>query len=76
MSQFGLEFGKTHGRMIVELLANEMCASARDSGAVCVDTRPIINGPTLDDPVSDESAESFQKVADALVATGLPELRP
>ena len=74
VSQLGLEFGKTKGKMIVELLAKEMCAAASEHSAVCVDTRPIINGPALDDPVSDESAESFQKIADALVATGLPEL--
>jgi hypothetical protein len=65
-----MEFGAT----VFEVLNTAECDAARKHNAICVDVRPILNGPTLDQPVDENSAESMQAVADALLATGLPEL--
>jgi hypothetical protein len=65
-----MEFGAT----VFEALNTAACDAARKHNAICVDVRPILNGPTLDQPVDENSAESMQAVADALLATGLAEL--
>jgi hypothetical protein len=57
-----------------EALNTAECDAARTHDAICVDVRPILNGPTLDQPVDENSPASMQAVADALLATGLPEL--
>ncbi len=64
------------GAPIFDLLAKANCAAAVAHGGVCVDVRPIINGPTMDQPGDENSPEMMQAVADALLATGLPELGP
>jgi hypothetical protein len=51
------------------------CDAARAHHAMCVDVRPVLNGPALDQPVDENSPKSMQAVADALLATGLPELK-
>ncbi len=51
-----------------------MCGAAAAHGAARVDVRPIINGPTMDKPGDEEADSTMQATADALVATGLPEL--
>lgn len=72
---FPKDFGPTTGRLIVEQLAQAMCGAAAKAGAKCVDIRPLLNGPSLDQPSKGENApETHQAVADALVASGLPEL--
>ena len=50
------------------------CAVAEDHGGMCVDLRPVLNGPTLDVAADPNSPESMKAVADAVVALGLPEL--
>jgi hypothetical protein len=62
------------GAKLFEALDTAECDAARNHDAVCVDVRPVLNGPTLDQPVDENSPESMQAVADALLATGLPEL--
>lgn len=72
----GLEkdFATTRGALIFELLNDALCDNAKKHHAVCVDVRPILNGPTLDQPVDENSDASMRAVADALLATKLPEL--
>jgi hypothetical protein len=57
-----------------EALNTAACEAARTHDAICVDVRPLLNGATLDQPVDENSSASMQAVADALLATGLPEL--
>ncbi len=68
------DFATTKGARIFELLATAMCDAASGHDAVCVDVRPILNGPTLDQSVDENSDEAMRAVADALIAEGLPEL--
>jgi hypothetical protein len=51
-----------------------MCGAAQAHDAVCVDVRPIVNGPSLDQPGDENAPEVMQAIADALLAAGLPEL--
>jgi hypothetical protein len=67
-----MEFGAKY----FEALNTAECHAARTHDATCVDVRPVLNGPTLDQPVDETSPASMQAVADALLATGLPELEP
>ena len=61
------DFATTGGALMFELLSVAMCDAAAAHEAVCLDARPLIQ-------VSEDSQESMQAVADALAATGLPEL--
>lgn len=67
-------FATTNGAKIFELLAQAMCDAAKDHDAQCVDVRPILNGPSLNQSVDENSDATMQAVTDALVAKGLPEL--
>lgn len=62
------------GARLFEALNDAGCAAARTHDAVCVDVRPVLNGPTLDQRVDENSTESMQAVADALLSTGLDDL--
>ena len=55
-------------------LNDAVCATARAHEAKCVDVRRVLNGPTLDQAVDENSDASMQAVADALLATGIDEL--
>jgi hypothetical protein len=68
-------FAKTGGALITRLLRDVMCASAARHHAICVDAGPILNGPALDKPCDENTPGSHQAIADALVTTGLDELR-
>ncbi|HSC92419.1 MAG TPA: hypothetical protein VLB86_12250 [Gaiellaceae bacterium] len=63
------------GARMFEALNDAACAAARTHDAVCVDVRPVLNGPTLDRRVDENSTESMRAVAEALLATGLGDLR-
>lgn len=62
-----------YGARVFEALNTAACDAATAHGALCVDVRPILNGPNMDEPVDENSDESMQAVADGLLATGLPE---
>lgn len=68
------DLAPTKGALIFGLLAEASCAAAEAHGAMCVDARPIVNGPNMDQPGDENSPEMMQAVSDALLATGLPEL--
>ena len=59
-----------------EALTDAMCDNAKKHDVVCVDVRPVLNGPDLQQPVNDSTQESMDAVADLLVQTGVPELEP
>lgn len=57
-----------------EVLNEAMCDNAEKHDAVCVDVRPVLNGPDFDQPVNDSSQASMDAVAALLLKTGVPEL--
>jgi hypothetical protein len=67
-------YAMTEGALIFKILNDALCHAAALHHAVCVDVRPILNGPHLNRSVDENSAASMRAVADALLATGLPEL--
>jgi hypothetical protein len=67
-------FARTGGALIYKLLNDALCRNAAKHHAVCVDVRPIINGRSLDQPGDENSPESMRAVAEALLATEVPEL--
>jgi hypothetical protein len=60
--------------LFFEELTVAMCENAKDHRVECLDVRPILNGPGLDQPVDDSSIESMTAVADALTQMGVSEL--
>jgi hypothetical protein len=64
----------TFGAKSFKALNDAACDAARAHQAICVDVRRVLNGPTLDQPVDENSAASMRAVADALLATGIREL--
>lgn len=68
------DLAPTKGDRVFRLLTEANCAAADAHDAICLDVRPIINGPALDQAADENSPEVMQAVADALLATGLPEL--
>jgi lysophospholipase L1-like esterase len=71
---FGVDFGLTGGATITALHHDALCAAAERHAAVCVDLRPVLNGPDFSVPANVNSSASMQLVADALLASGLDEL--
>ncbi len=67
-------FATGMGAMIFQLLYDTMCAGATAHNGVCIDVRPIINGPNMDEPGDENSSDTMQAITDALVATGMTEL--
>ena len=67
-------FATGNGALIFQLLNDAMCAAAAKHAAVCIDVRPILNGPSMIEPVDENSDASMQEVADALIASGVAEL--
>lgn len=68
------DFAASGGILTFDLLTSAACDTAERHGGACIDVRPILNGPTLDQVVDVETDENHQAVADAMLATGLPEL--
>jgi GDSL-like Lipase/Acylhydrolase family len=57
-----------------EALAQAMCDNAKKHDVVCIDTRPVLNGPDFEQPVAVDAQESMDAVAELLAQTGIPEL--
>ena len=68
------EFASRAFALNFELLTEAVCETAEAHDAQCVDVRPILNGPNLDEPTDENSPENMQAIADALIEIGLPEL--
>ena len=75
ISYFGADFGPREGAVITAMHHDALCEVATEHGQVCVDLRRVLNGPTLDRPQDVNTQEAMQAVADALVASGVAELR-
>lgn len=58
-----------------EALTDAMCDNARKHDVVCVDVRPVLNGPGFEQPVNDSSQEAMDAVAELLTKTGVAELQ-
>ncbi len=71
---FGADFGLDGGAAITAMHHDALCAAAAEHDAVCVDLRPVLNGPHLDQPQDVNTQDAMQAVADALVDAGLEEL--
>ena len=72
---FGKDFGRTTGVLITELMHAALCDVSRAHAAVCVYLGPVLNGPELITPQDVNTPEAMAAVAQALLATGLPELK-
>ena len=72
---FGKDFGSTTGVLITELMRTAVCGAAKAHAAVCVPLGPVLNGPDLLRPQDVNTPKAMKAVAQALLATGLPELR-
>jgi hypothetical protein len=57
----------TFGSKVFKALNDAACDAAQAHQAICVDVRRILNGPTLDQSVDENSVTSMQAVADALL---------
>ena len=57
-----------------QALSDAMCNNARKHDSVCVDVRPVLNGPDFEQPVNDSAQEAMDAVAELLLQTGVPEL--
>lgn len=57
-----------------QALSDAMCDNASKHDSVCVDVRPVLNGPDFEQPVNDSTQEAMDAVAELLVQTGVPEL--
>ena len=72
---FGPNDSSGAGVFITNLHHEILCEVAAKHGAKCVDLRPVLNGPNFDKPQDVNTQEAMQAVADALLASGLDELR-
>ena len=72
---FGPKDSSGGGAFITDLHHEILCEVAAKHGATCVDLRPVLNGPNFDEPQDGNTQEAMQGVADALLASGLDELR-
>lgn len=68
------DFPLKGGALTISLLRDALCDTATKHHAICVDAGRILNGPKLDQPRDENTPAAHQAVADALLATGLPEL--
>jgi hypothetical protein len=57
-----------------EELTVALCDAAEAHGVVCVDVRPVLNGPDFEQPMNDGTQEAMDAVARLLIHTGVPEL--
>jgi hypothetical protein len=72
---FGPKDKSGGGAFFTKLHHDVLCEVAAKHGAMCVDLRPVLNGPNFDKPQDVNTQEAMQAVADALLASGLDELR-
>ena len=72
---FGPKDSSGGGAFITDLHHKILCEVAAKHGATCIDLRPVLNGPNFDKPQDVNMEQAMQAVADALLASGLDELR-
>ena len=57
-----------------EELTVALCDAAKAHDVVCVDVRPVLNGPDFEQPLNDGTQEAMDAAAQVLLDTGVPEL--
>lgn len=57
-----------------QALTDALCDNAEAHGVICIDVRPVLNGPEFEQPVNDSTQASMDAVAALLIAEGTPEL--
>ena len=57
-----------------EALTVTQCDAAEAHDVVCVDVRPVLNGPDFEQPLNDGTQEAMDAVARLLLQAGVPEL--
>jgi hypothetical protein len=67
-------FALTGGQLMAELYVKAVCEATKAYHAKCIDGRPILSGPHMDQRFDENSAGTFRKLADALDAESLAEL--
>ena len=68
------DFALTTGAEITQTLTTVMCDAAESHGGSCVDVAAMFNGQDGTQQRDENSLESHQEVADALIALGVDEL--
>jgi hypothetical protein len=74
IERFGADFGTTNGVAITRMNRDVQCDVAVRHHAVCVDLGAALNGLDLTTPNDVNRQATMQQVADAIAASGLPEL--
>jgi hypothetical protein len=74
ISFFGSEFGPVGGAAITKMNRDAQCEVAAAHHVMCIDLGLALNGPKLAVPQDVNTQDAMQKVADAILAAGLPEL--
>jgi lysophospholipase L1-like esterase len=72
---FGEKFVTEQLPQVMAWQKEEFCRAAARHHDQCVDLRPVLNGPELNEPTDVNTQEAMQTVADTLLALGLPELQ-
>ena len=70
----GADFGRTKGVVVTKMNRDAECQVAAAHHAKCVDLGLALNGPDLLEPQDVNTQDAMQKVADAILASGLDEL--
>ena len=71
---FGADFGAVGGVAVTKMNRHAQCEVAAAHHAICIDLGAALNGPKLTTPQDVNTQAAMQKVADAILAAGLPEL--
>jgi lysophospholipase L1-like esterase len=71
---FGPAFAQHGGARLVAWQKRAFCRASARHHDVCIDLRPVLNGPKLDEPQDVNTQEAMQLVADSLIVSGLSEL--
>ena len=72
---FGPKDSSGGGAFFTDLHHEILCEVAAKHGVICIDLRPVLNGPNFDKPQDVNTQAAMQAVADALLASGLDEPR-
>jgi lysophospholipase L1-like esterase len=75
IAALGADFGKTSGVAVTKINREVACEVAAAHNAKCVDLGLALNGPDLLKPQDVNTQDAMQAVADAIVASGVDELR-
>jgi len=71
----GVDFGRTRGVAVTKMNRDVECLVAAAHHAKCVDLGAALNGSDLLQPQDVNTQDAMQKVADAILASGLDELQ-